>query len=131
MIITSATQSTFVVSVCPGSRDDLNNQNYTFVLKNKDTLAVATFSSAGNLNPYWVGVTFSDATPVAATGPNIQLPLNRGEHLYKVYQTADVYDLSLSSTHSLIETGIWLHTGTFSTIRVSPTPPNNQIRVSK
>jgi hypothetical protein len=78
---------------------------------------------------YWNSFTISIATPVGLTAGIINA--NSGEWTYNVYQMAKPYDLHLNNSLGLVETGICIVNGTYSSNESYTGTMNNTITYYK
>lgn len=89
---------------------------YTFVITNKDSYQGWTFSPENNsTSPYYDSFSFSiSATESLTYSVSLDLPV--GEYEYKVYETLNKWDLSLSNVLGVVEVGLFMVSMTPSTI---------------
>lgn len=96
---------------------DLFTSNYTWVISNRDSFLTYTFScddwSAGFSN-YYDAFTVSIGLPISLTGSAATIDATPGQYDYTVYQTTSKYDLGLTSSLGIVETGILQIEGTYS-----------------
>lgn len=89
---------------------------YTFNLKNKSTKVNYYFTSdeLSGYPYYWNKFLITLGTVSGATAGLINYP--GGEYTYNIYETTSRYDLGLTSSLGIVETGICILKGTHSTI---------------
>lgn len=91
------------------------NPNYTFKIIHKESLYEYTFCAENFSNSvYWDAFTISIGTGSATAG---YVDCNYGEYTYEVYETTNKYDLGLTSSLGLIETGIFIINPTYSEVK--------------
>lgn len=91
--------------------------NYTWVITNRDTFNSYTFSAqnwGASYSNYYDAFTVSVGLPQSLTGSNVKINAPEGQYDYMVYQTTNLYDLSLTTSLGVVETGILQILGTNS-----------------
>jgi hypothetical protein len=117
MIYLSTTQSLPVVATLKEKASNLLIDNYTWVIVNRDSFISYTFSAqnwGASMSNYYDGFTVSVGTPQSLTGSNVRIDAPAGQYDYYAYQTTSQYDLGLTSSLGLCESGILQIEGTFS-----------------
>lgn len=117
MIYLSTTQSLPMVATLKEKSPDLLTSNYTFVIVNRDSLLSYTFSAqnwGASYSNYYDGFTVSVGSPQSLTGSNVRVNAPAGQYDYTAYQTTSQYDLGLTSSLGVVETGILQIEGTYS-----------------
>jgi len=111
MIYLSTTQSQSVVLTLSEKTSNVNPY-YTWVLSNRDSL-VDTIISPDNFStsPYYDSFTLSIGTAVSLTS-SVVMNVEAGEYHYSVYEMTTQYDLNISNSVGLVETGLLIITGT-------------------
>lgn len=117
MIYLSTTQSSEVVATLKEKSPNLLTSNYTWVITNRDTFNSYTFSAqnwGASYSNYYDAFTVSVGLPQSLTGSNVKINAPEGQYDYMVYQTTNLYDLSLTTSLGVVETGILQILGTNS-----------------
>lgn len=90
------------------------NPNYTFKITHKESLYEYKFCAENfSYSPYWDAFTISIGTGSATAG---YVDCDYGEYTYEVYETESQYDLGLTSSLGLVETGILIINPTYSEV---------------
>lgn len=90
---------------------------YTFVITNRDSFISYTFSAenwGASYSNYYDAFTVSVGTPQSLTGSAVMINVPEGQYDYTAYQTSAQYDLGLTSSLGVVETGILQVLGTNS-----------------
>lgn len=96
---------------------NLLTSNYTWVISNRDSFDFYTFSCdnwGASYSNYYDGFTVSVGLPQSLTGSVAVINAPEGQYEYSVYQTTSKYDLGLTSSLGVVETGILIIEGTYS-----------------
>ncbi len=117
MIYLSTTQSRTIVATLKEKSPNLVSSNYTWVLLNRDSFISYTFSCddySALISNYYDAFTVSVGSPSSLTGSTATINAPAGQYDYTVYQTTSKYDLGLTSSLGIVETGILQIEGTYS-----------------
>lgn len=119
MIYLSTTQSTEIVATLKEKAYNLLSNNYTWVLTNRDSFDTYTFSCdnigasySNYYDSFSVSCAISSASFLTGSAANLHAP--QGQYDYTVYQVSNQYDLGLTSSLGVVETGILQIEGTYS-----------------
>lgn len=117
MIYLSTTQSSAIIATLKEKSPNLLTSYYTWILTNRDGFLSYTFSCddwSSELSNYYDAFTVSVGTAQSLTGSTATINAPAGQYDYTVYQTTSRYDIGLTSSLGIVETGILQIEGTFS-----------------
>lgn len=86
-------------------------------MSNRDSFTSYTFSCynwGASYSNYYDAFTVSIGSPAGLTGLSATIDAPAGQYDYSVYQTTSQYDLGLTSSLGIVETGILQIEGTYS-----------------
>ena len=107
MIYISTTASNTVTTTTLQNRISLANDYFTWKIINRNNFEQFVFAPlVSTQSSYYCQFTFSVATPSVATGSIISFDLPYGEYHYEIYQTTSQYDLNLTTSLGIVETGL-------------------------
>lgn len=135
MIYISRTQSHPIYTTSKQNRVDLTSNYYTWYFEERSnnfsfTVAPDDWSDSS----YYCAFTMSDRfsqnppLPTSETG-SVAISFRQGEYHYYIHQTANQYDLGLTSSLGIIENGILISLGTSSTLTFFTQSNDDTIRV--